>query len=1262
MNMKTTSSITRTRLFIKHVIPLCAILALAGSEAVKAQQTVFSDNFASSTLDQTNAFPGGTPTASSTSYTLASGKNITSSSITANHLLLIEPATSSANSEVQAMFTKYPVTLASVGDYVELTYTFTDRTNQLNGAIGNGTGFQMGLYNSGGTPPLGGTILASGGVGSGTTAYIGGVSNWMGYLAQMTFSVTGSPWYLQARKPQVIAQNSDQELLYNITHPAATTVAQVTPAAPYPFPNLTIGAQYTAQLRITLAAAGTLSLSNGLYAGIGTGGTLIFSNIAASVTGANVLSTNFDGLALGIHGAGGGSWTNDINAITVVSSLAAQAGPYFTVTGSGNGCGGSDIGLSGSVTTNVYLLYTNGVFNGNTLAGTGNALDFGTQRSAAVYTIEASNTVTGSVGPMDGSQAVSDSAPVITQAPASFTGVTNSPVSFSIAATGISLSYQWFVNNTALTNGAEISGAQSTILQISGAQAADAASGANGYYVVVQNPCGESVTSSPNASLTLTAPNNLVWQGNNPNDNWDLANTLNFTNLSGAFEAFSNGDNVTFDDSSPNTSVTLETNLVATLVTFNGTQAYNVAGPGYLTGFAELIDNDSGIVTITSTNDYTGGTIINSNATLSLGNGGGNGGSVSGVVTVNTNGTLLYNYLSNANIYNSLAGNGTVNYEDTDGDTLTIPANGAVSSNFNGTINLGYNGSAVVLHASDGNAGYAFGNGSTVNVPVYCQAWCDRSSTVYNNIFNIAGTGAASGTGAISIFGSTFTGGINLTGNAMLGGSISGGTILCAITGNYQLQVKGTAGSYVLSLGPTNGVDTYASTLITAGSIRALNTNAISRGPLVLDLQGDLRLNGNNLSVSNLASASPGAGSGATIENISATIPAILTFGTDDSSQEFDGIFTNGSTASLGLTKVGAGVETLTGTSVNTGTVDVQGGTLLLTGSGSFNNAAVIAVGNGATYDVTGTSLPLTLNSGQTLIGGGTVNGGVIASAGSTINPGDTIGALTVSGNLTLSGAVLIELNRANSPATNDSIVVTGGTLTAGGTLTVTNLGPALHIGDSFQLFGTGVSGFSSISLETNDTVNGYAYTWNNAVAGNGTITVATAIPVTVPSPVAGFAGTPTNIFVTQTVTFTNTSTGSFTNSVWNFGDGNFVTNSGVNADNNATDAYASAGTYTVSLTVNGAGGASTSTQAAYIVVQPRPLLARPSLIGGQLVFGGSNGPVGQQYRILTSTNIKAPLSSWVPVFTNTIGAGGTYSYTNSALTNAASFFQLVSP
>jgi hypothetical protein len=46
----------------------------------------------------------------------------------------------------------------------------------------------------------------------------------------------------------------------------------------------------------------------------------------------------------------------------------------------------------------------------------------------------------------------------------------------------------------------------------------------------------------------------------------------------------------------------------------------------------------------------------------------------------------------------------------------------------------------------------------------------------------------------------------------------------------------------------------------------------------------------------------------------------------------------------------------------------------------------------------------------------------------------------------------------------------------------------------------------------------------------------------------------------------------------------------------------------------------------------------------------------------LTSTNVALALSNWTTVFTGTVNAAGSYSYTNTSATNTARFFRLVSP
>jgi fibronectin-binding autotransporter adhesin len=1102
----------RTRLFINRSFA-CALLALTAPLAAQAEQTVFLDTFGSSSLNQTNisgGIPGGTASDltpySATSYTIGSSKDARGTRINPGHFHLITANTSSGNTEAQARFSATPIKLESVGDYIELTYTFTDTRGVLqNDTSGTGT-LLFGLFNSFGVAPQAGAtaaILQNSGFTSATTAATGGTREWVGYGGEMANT---SAWRLRNRPAQIsganAGNNNNQNLLYGslITSPGGATGGAITPGTP----NLVIGTAYTVQFKATLTDVGQITLSEALYTGTSTSGTL-FSNTSWVVTGANVLTTQFDSLAIGYRAGTPVSWTNDITQIKVVAGLAAQAGPYYFVTSSGDPCaGGLTIGLSGSVATNVYLLYTNGVDTGLSTPGTGSAINFGLQTLPAAYTVFASNTVTASVGPMFGSASVLAPGITINTQPASVSVVSNLPASFTVAATGNAMTYQWYKNGAPLNNGGTISGATNATLTISAAQTADVATVLNGYTVVIQDPCGTIITSTPPAALTLTAPRNLIWAGANPDNSWDFTEA-NFL-LSGSPTVFGNGDNVTFNDSSANTTLAISNDVTATLIAVIGTSSYTFNGPNKITGVSQLAVGSTGTLTIANDNDHTGGTIVSNGATLSIGDGVGVKGSLTGTVTVSPSGTL--NYSSSAasvntaiNMKNALAGSGTVNFNDGAGATYATGLN-SISSNFSGTINIqGF----TRLHASDNNAGYAFGNGSTVNVPASTQAWLDRSTTAYNNTFNIAGDGwigIAIPTGAMSIFGCTVNGSINLLADARIGGTINGGTIQSVISGPYRLEVRGNTNSYVLTMGPTNGSpQAYTSTLITAGAISAANSNAISSGPLTLDSGGDMRVNGNNVTVASLTSINSGSVlliEGPRVRNMHATIKGTLTVGTDDTGTTFDGTFSDGAAASFGLTKVGTGTLTLTAISTNTGAVTVNGGTVAMSGSGSFSKAALISVGSGAFYDVSAAGGTLTLNSGQTLGGNGTVTGNVIASAGSTIAPGTSVGTLTVAGNVTLGGGMTMELNRSLAP-NSDRLAVSGGSITGGGTLTTTNIGPALQVGDTFQLFASGVPGITA-NLQTTDVLNAATYTWQNNIASSGSITVQSVTPITAPT------------------------------------------------------------------------------------------------------------------------------------------------------------------
>ena len=158
-------------------------------------------------------------------------------------------------------------------------------------------------------------------------------------------------------------------------------------------------------------------------------------------------------------------------------------------------------------------------------------------------------------------------------------------------------------------------------------------------------------------------------------------------------------------------------------------------------------------------------------------------------------------------------------------------------------------------------------------------------------------------------------------------------------------------------------------------------------------------------------------------------------------------------------------------------------------------------------------------------------------------------------------------------------------------------------------------------------------------------------------APTAGFSASATNVFVNQWFAFNDQST-PVTNVVWNFGDGTLYTN----VNGTAYHAYSAAGTYTVSQTVTGPGGADSVTKVNYITVVAMPNIGTVGMENGGLVLGGTGGIPGQQYRILTSTNLALPLASWTTALTSTFALDGSYGYTNSTPTNAASFYILVSP
>ncbi|MGH7596462.1 MAG: PKD domain-containing protein, partial [bacterium] len=132
--------------------------------------------------------------------------------------------------------------------------------------------------------------------------------------------------------------------------------------------------------------------------------------------------------------------------------------------------------------------------------------------------------------------------------------------------------------------------------------------------------------------------------------------------------------------------------------------------------------------------------------------------------------------------------------------------------------------------------------------------------------------------------------------------------------------------------------------------------------------------------------------------------------------------------------------------------------------------------------------------------------------------------------------------------------------------------------------------GDGQTSMATNPShtyANAGSYTVSLTVTGSGGSNTKTRTNyITVidpPPPIANFTASPTSGPKPLTVQFNDASTGQITSRAWNFGDGQ------TSIATNPSHTYINAGTYTVSLTVNGPGGSNTKTQTNYITVSGTP-------------------------------------------------------------------------
>ena len=923
-----------------------------------AKATIFfSDTFSSgSTL--TNASPAN-PTASSTAYQFASVKTFpTWLNLAANDLRIGNPASSSGISECQALFSTNPIILAVNGDYIQLTVTFTNTAGLLTAA--NGT-LGMGLFSSGG---INGSVKPVPGGMNGTlnlnsnTVPTGYAQNWKGYFGSAIYN--GGSHRIYNRAGQTGTGNNNQATITAGTssspaNPAPTSISTAASTL-----TLTAGATYTEVLVISRNGTSSLTITNTLYSGPDTNGSVLVS-FGGIATNATFLTSAFDSLSFGWRAAI--AVTNDISSIKVEGSVTVVSLP-----------------------------------------------------------------------------------PTITQQPVGVSVATGGSCPFIVTATGNNVGYQWRRNGTNLLDGGNISGSTTSMLVITNASAADALSGANGYFCIVSELGGASTNTVTN-SLTLITARNLIWNG--AGNLWDLTNSPNW-NSSGSPTTFNYGDSVTFDDTgSGNANVVLNNPfLSATKWLVGGSTAYTFDGPGYFAGPGQLVFNSSAggnIQLLNMVNLHTGGTVISN---------------LSGSPTIYVS---KYQNLGNGPLI--LARTNLLEIAVSGSASLGIPGDVAVNDDF--TIQFDGTGSfgGVFLKNISGTSSKTL---SLVpqNTAVISRYRVYGTNTICNANIAINPNGNLT-TNALYdgvVFAPYQTAGVQLYNGVISGfGSFvvknsSGSTVLAAILNNANTYSGGTTiaqgvlgvgnnaalGTGQLSLAPDNGSTSGSGTIFAYGSARTI-ANAVNypsgtnNSTLIIDGTNNITFTA-NIDLNGLDNIGNPGSRTITVNNTGATT--------------FSGNISDSSANAIGFVKNGTGVLSLNGANTFTG-VTTNSAAGRLAGSGSLAGSVEVQT--------------------NAAMGGGTAA---------------TIGTLSIGGNLTFEngGGGYFRLNKSNGQ-TSDRVAVTGliTNFSTGTNIVLTNLGPTIVSGDTFTLFNKAVTN-GNAWIVTGGLSAGLG--WTNKLAANGTIQV----------------------------------------------------------------------------------------------------------------------------------------------------------------------------
>jgi hypothetical protein len=652
---------------------------------------------------------------------------------------------------------------------------------------------------------------------------------------------------------------------------------------------------------------GIITFNNTTFGGNGgKGGNGGLAGIGGAVGPGGDKDTSYNGSSgsNGIQGNGGNGGNGGVGSVTIVGGTANFTGTtYFGGRGgaAGTGLTSGNAGVNGSGT----LTLTSGKINlnGNSgkleFRGTGSAVNIndGTLSYTGNQTIDVSSgTFTFGIG-----STLASDAGTLTINARNLVAPTTAGITLNVLTSG-----DFLTTNITGTNNL---GIDSFDISSYGEGGAELTKTGNTFHLEI-----------------IKTIQNLTWTGNvNTWENNAGETNKAWKNIQDQFKDFTKADNVTFTNDASQQTVTLTGSLAPATVNVTGGN-YTFIGSGAIVAGTVNVNNGATLTFNNTTANTYGNTNIGSGSEINI-----SSGEALGSGTVNNNGTLNVDVVSDYELGNILAGTGTV--EKTGTGKLTLTGNSTATG---GTFNV----TAGSLEVGNGTSG-SYG-GDIVSA----------SDVTFNNDNNTVYAGTLSGNGKLVKIG---TGALTLSGSSASGVQIDAGSI---VVGNANAFGNGNADVNANGTLNVNGFSVTPTINLNGGSL--VNNNATPATVNNVALSADSQIGGSgNLTIS--ATLTGG-------HNLEKTGTGTTIFTEDNNT--------------LGTTTVRGGKLQLAGTNGNAGNAVVLGDDTALVVNRNGDVESNIS-GAGNVEILKNTSLTGTLSyTGTTTITGATLTGAVSAQSG----------------------------------------------------------------------------------------------------------------------------------------------------------------------------------------------------------------------------------------------------------------------------------------